>query len=93
MEPWSYGAQRWAQFGLTNFNVPSNLVKMNDVSFFLNVTIFSFPSCRIKLSSFWEEKEEEIIKKIKNTNEVASSAGLLDQFPSAPCGGFHLQEN
>lgn len=48
---------------------------------------------RIKLSSFWEEKEEEIIKKIKNTNEVASSAGLLDQFPSAPCGGFHLQEN
>lgn len=27
--------------------------------FFLNATVFSFPSSRIKLSSFWEEKEEE----------------------------------
>lgn len=24
---------------------------------------------------------------------MAHSAGLLDQFPPAPCGGFHLQEN
>lgn len=79
---------------LTNFNASSNLVKMNDVRFFfLMQQFFSFPSSRIKLSSFWEEKEEEKIQKEKTANEVAHSAGLLDQFPSAPCGGFHLQEN
>lgn len=67
---------------------------MNDVRFFfLMQQFFSFPSSRIKLSSFWEEKEEEKIQKEKTANEVAHSAGLLDQFPSAPCGGFHLQEN
>lgn len=33
-------------------------------------------------------------KKKKNINEVANNTkGMTDQFPSPPCGGFHLQEN
>lgn len=41
---------------------------------------------RIKLSSFWGGK--------KKINEVANNTkGFMDQFPFAPWGGFHLEEN
>lgn len=55
-----YEENGWTHSGLTDFDVSSNLGKMNDVKFFccffLNcITIFSFSPSKIKLSSFWEE--------------------------------------
>lgn len=47
-------------------------------------TVFSRKH-RTKLSPFWEAKQMK---------EVANSAkGIMDQFPFAPRGGSHLQEN